>query len=103
MDTAQLLWIAPLLGLLLWAAIEDFRIRRIRNWLTFSMILSGFIQAFFDDNQITPGQSALGFVVGGGLPLILFLLGAIGGGDVKLLAGVGSWLGAAMVFKVFCG
>jgi prepilin peptidase CpaA len=103
MGTAQLLWIAPLITMLLWAAIVDFRTRRIRNWLTFSMILSGLIQSFFAGNQISPGQSALGFVVGAALPLPLFLLGAIGGGDVKLLAGIGAWLGAAMVFKVFCG
>jgi prepilin peptidase CpaA len=67
------------------------------------MILSGFLQTFLHGSQISPGQSALGFVVGFSLPLALFLLGAIGGGDVKLLAGVGAWVGAEMVFKVFCG
>jgi prepilin peptidase CpaA len=94
--------IAPLLALLLWAAVEDYRTRRIRNWLTFSLILSGVVQAFFHDSGLSPAQSVLGLVVGFALPLTLFLLGAIGGGDVKLLAGVGAWLGAAAVFKVFC-
>lgn len=103
MNTATMLWLAPLLGMLLWAAIVDFRIRRIRNWLTFSMILSGFLQTFIHGSPISPGQSALGFVVGLALPLVLFVMGAVGGGDVKLLAGVGAWLGAAAVFKVFCG
>jgi prepilin peptidase CpaA len=97
-----LLWMFPLLAMLLWAAVEDWHTRRIRNWLTFSMILSGFAQSFLSMHQINPGQSALGFAVGFGLPLILFALGAVGGGDVKLLAGVGAWLGAAAVFKVFC-
>jgi len=103
MNTTDVLWLAPLLGMLLWAAVEDYRVRRIRNWLTVSMILSGFLQTFFHGSQLSPGQSALGFVVGFALPLVLFLLGAIGGGDVKLLAGVGAWLGAVMVFKAFCG
>lgn len=93
---------APLLLLLSWAAVEDWRHRRIRNWLTLSMMLGGFLQTFISSSQITPGESALGFAVGFGLPLVLFLLGAIGGGDVKLLAGIGAWLGAVAVFKVFC-
>jgi prepilin peptidase CpaA len=102
MNTEFVIWLAPLLGLLLWAAIEDLRIRKIRNWLTFSMILSGFLQTLVHGSQISPGQSALGFVVGFALPLVLFLMGAVGGGDVKLLAGVGAWVGAAAVLKVFC-
>ena len=48
----------------------------------------------------TSGASAAEFGII--LPLfILFLLGALGGGDVKLLAGIGAWMGAAGVFKVF--
>jgi prepilin peptidase CpaA len=101
--TAHLLWLLPLLGMLSWAAVEDLAVRRIRNWLTFSMILSGFLQTFIPGGEIGLGQSALGFVVGFSLPLVLFLLGAIGGGAVKLLAGVGAWVGGVMVFKVFCG
>jgi Flp pilus assembly protein protease CpaA len=103
MDTPHLLWLGPLLAMLLWAAYEDFRIRKIRNWLTFSLILSGFFQTFFQISPVSPGQSALGFAVGFGLPFVLFVMGAVGGGDVKLLAGVGAWVGAAAVFKVFCG
>ncbi len=89
--------------MLIWAAVEDLAVRRIRNWLTFSMILSGFLQTFLHGSEIGLGQSALGFAVGLALPLVLFILGAVGGGDVKLLAGVGAWLGAEAVFKVFCG
>jgi prepilin peptidase CpaA len=100
---AHLLWMVPLMGMLLWAAVEDSRTRRIRNWLTFSMILSGFVQTFLSFSELTPGASAVGFAVGFGMPLVLFLLGAVGGGDVKLLAGVGAWVGALAVFKIFCG
>src|SRR5271154_6043862 len=102
-NPAHLLWLAPLLGMLIWAAVEDFQIRRIRNWLTFSMMLSGFLQTFLPMHQISPGESALGFLLGFGIPFTLFILGAVGGGDVKLLAGIGAWVGVASVFKIFCG
>ena len=45
MATYTLLMVAPVLGLLVWAAAEDLRFRRIPNWLTFSLILSGFVQS----------------------------------------------------------
>ena len=98
----SILAIAPLLVLLAWAAVIDWQTRRIRNWLTFSLLLSGLLQTFIHGSAISTGQSLLGLAVGFVLPLILFIMGAIGGGDVKLLAGVGTWLGAAAVFKVFC-
>ena len=31
-----------------------------------------------------------------------FAVGALGGGDVKLLAGVGAWVGASVTFYAFC-
>jgi prepilin peptidase CpaA len=102
MHVHRLLPLAPLLALLLWAAIEDVRARRIPNWLTFSLILTGILQSFIGHRGITPAAAGLGPLVGFALPLTLFLLGAVGGGDVKLMAGVGAWLGPAAVFEVFC-
>jgi prepilin peptidase CpaA len=102
MTEHQVLPLVPLLALLVWAAIEDLRTRRIRNWLTFSLILTGILQTFIGRNELSPGSAALGALIGFALPLILFILGAIGGGDVKLLAGVGAWLGPVAIFEVFC-
>src|SRR4051812_24117971 len=101
MGTHGLLMAAPALALLLWAAIEDLRSRRIPNWLTFSLVLSGIAQSFAAGSWISPSMSLAGFGVGFGLPLILFVIGALGGGDVKLLAGVGAWFGPGVVFRVF--
>jgi prepilin peptidase CpaA len=50
----------------------------------------------------TPGESILGFLVGFALTFILFALRAVQGGDVKLLAGVGAWLGPVGALQVFC-
>ena len=101
MSTYGLLMAAPALGLLVWAAAEDLRSRRIPNWLTFSLMLSGIAQSFAGGGTTTPAMSLRGFGVGLALPLVLFLLGALGGGDVKLIAGVGAWFGPAAVLGVF--
>lgn len=101
MSTYGLLTAAPVVALLIWAAIEDLRNRRIPNWLTFSLLLSGMAQSFMHGSLSTPGMSIAGFAVGFGLTFVLFLLNAVGGGDVKLLAGLGAWFGPMAVFQIF--
>jgi prepilin peptidase CpaA len=92
----------PLLVLLLWAAVEDVRHRRIPNWLTFSLMLCGLCQASLG---LSPAGSltraALGLGLGFSLATALFLLGAWGAGDVKLVAGLGAWIGPMPVLLVF--
>lgn len=96
-------WImlAPLLLALLWAAIEDFKTRRIPNWLTFPLVASGVVFGAMGGAGHTLWSALLGLVCGFGIGLIPFVLGGRGGGDVKLLSGVGAWLGAWPVLLVF--
>jgi prepilin peptidase CpaA len=101
MANYSLLMCMPMLLLLVWAACEDLRSRRIPNWLSFAVLLSGLIQSYTATQTVAPKQAWLGFLVGFGLPSILFALGALGGGDVKLLAGVGAWLGPNDALWVF--
>src|SRR5205809_4114311 len=101
MTTHALLICAPLLAGVGLAAVIDFRERRIPNWITFTLILSGLILSISGAGMASFGQSCLGLLVGFVLTLILFLLGALGGGDVKLLAGIGAWLGPEAALKVF--
>jgi prepilin peptidase CpaA len=91
----------PLLALLVTAAVTDLRARRIPNWLTFSLVIAGLLQSFLAIRTVAPGASALGLLAGFGLTFILFALGALGGGDVKLMAGVGAWVGPGPVVAVF--
>ena len=84
-----------------WASVSDLRERRIRNWLTLSMVITGLAQSFTPVHTVTPGPAVLGFLAGFGITFILFALGALGGGDVKLLAGVGTWIGPIPVLSVF--
>ena len=102
MTTYALLMAAPALLLLVWAAVEDLRSRRIPNWLTFSLVLGGIAQSIAFGVVSSPGTSLLGLLVGFALPFVLFAMGALGGGDVKLLAGVGAWFGAQAALATFC-
>jgi prepilin peptidase CpaA len=95
-NVSHLLPLVPLFALLIWAAVEDARVRRIRNWLTLSMALTGFAH---QGGHV--GAAAAGLGVGFGLTVGLFILGAVGGGDVKLMAGVGAWLGPWGALAVF--
>jgi prepilin peptidase CpaA len=101
MSTGGLLMCMPMLALLAWAALIDLRDRRIPNWLTVSLALAGLAQSFTWAHTVTPGAAALGFATGFGITFILFGLGALGGGDVKLLAGLGAWLGPKPTLLVF--
>jgi prepilin peptidase CpaA len=102
MNPYHFLQLVPLLAMLVWAAIEDARTRRIRNWLTLSMVVTGFLQSIVCGTPVGPLDSLAGFLLGFFLLFVLFAIGAVGGGDVKIVAGVGAWVGAVAVFKVFC-
>ncbi len=98
----HLLPFTPLLMLLAVAAVIDLRERRIPNWLSLTLAFSGLLQSFIFINTVTPAQSALGALIGFGLCFILFALGAMGGGDVKLMAAVGAWIGPWPLLGVYC-
>ena len=102
MDTYRLLMCLPALALVAWAAATDWRSRRIPNWLTFSLALGGLAQSLVFRTLCTPAQSVAGFAAGVALTFGLFAIRAVQGGDVKLLAGVGAWIGPVGALQVFC-
>ena len=51
-----MLKLLPMLALLVWAAVEDLRIRKIRNWLTFSLALGGICCSAVYAPLVTPGR-----------------------------------------------
>lgn len=77
------------------ASISDVRTYRIPNWLTFGAILVGFILNFYLTGITGLLVSFWGFIVGGLALLPFFMLGGMGAGDVKLIAGFGA-LGGPM-------
>jgi prepilin peptidase CpaA len=73
--------------------VVDIRSRRIPNVLTFGAAAGGMGFALAKGGLVGLAWSAAGWGVGAGLLLPLFALRGIGGGDVKLLAALGAWLG----------
>ena len=90
-----------LLAMAVIAALSDLRYRRIPNWLTLSGVIAGFAL-----NGILFGLEGLkiagiGMLVGFGIYFVLFLLHAMGAGDAKFMAAVGSLAGMSLWFKIF--
>lgn len=87
------------------AAVIDGIKLKVPNWLTFPMIISGWVySAAFAESAGWEGLawSLVGTAVGLGLLLPAYAIGGMGAGDVKLMAGVGAWVGAATTFYAFC-
>jgi Flp pilus assembly protein protease CpaA len=97
----NLLICAPLLVLVSYAAHTDLRERRIPNWLTLTVILSGLAQSLTPWALISPKDSFLGLIIGFAITFLLYSMGGRGAGDVKLTAGIGAWLGPTPVIAVF--
>jgi prepilin peptidase CpaA len=91
---------APLVVLLLIAAMTDVRLRLIPNWLTITLLVTGIVQSFTPLHLISPSQALLGAVVGLAVPLVLHMLGGLAAGDVKLLCGIGAWVGPRSILLV---
>ena len=85
------------------AAISDLRFRKIPNKMTAPMCIAGIVfqVRFFGWDGLW--ESLLGFAAGFGVLFVLWMIATAGGGDVKLMAALGTWLGWLMVLKVlFC-
>jgi len=93
--TAQV-WIAILVGLA--ATVDDLARRRIANWIPAAALAGGFGWQI-GQNGIWPGvgYAAGGAAVGFAVFLVFYLMGGMGGGDVKLMAGFGALLGVSGV------
>ncbi|TVP58282.1 MAG: prepilin peptidase, partial [Gemmatimonadales bacterium] len=88
------LWMGSLLvvTLSLGAAGFDLRERRIPNWIVMSALVSGLaFRLTLGSGAFVGGLLAVGLAFTFGL--VFYLLGGLGAGDVKLMAGLAAFLG----------
>ena len=100
---------ALLLALILIATVTDLARRKIYNWTTYSGILAALglnglgellmTLADVKPEQLRPwgwiglAESCLGLLTCGFLMLVCFVMFKVAGGDVKLIAMIGAWMG----------
>jgi prepilin peptidase CpaA len=108
----ELPFILLLCALLLLSAGIDLWKLKVPNWLTFSMILSGwlygllislgYLETRWTGSEMGGHVGASFALTGVGLALLLpaYALGWMGAGDVKMQMGYGSWIGAHYGWEV---
>ena len=95
-----------LLFFMLIATITDARLGKIFNWTTYTGIVIAVILALIatlgDQPELSIGieASMLGFLVCGAIMVVCLIFFQVGGGDVKLLAMVGAFLGPQLGIEV---
>ncbi|MDB5700238.1 MAG: peptidase [Sphingomonadales bacterium] len=93
MGASHIILLAALVVLLVTAAITDWRTRTIENWLNLAIAIGAPLWwwqnglAIWPDVAMQAGQAALAFALFAGM----FALGAMGGGDVKMIAALALW------------
>ena len=102
----HLVWYCLFIWLLLLLAEIDWRMFLLPDILTIPLLLCGFFVSALGWGWISPQESAIAAFIGYFLPVVVSLLfvwknkDAFGGGDIKLLSGLGAWLGLEKLLYV---
>jgi prepilin peptidase CpaA len=96
----ELIFITAVMLVLL-AIYSDLRWRKIPNCLTLPAIALGFLLNFLGNSWNGLISSFFGLLVGMGLLMLPYLLGGMGGGDVKFMGALGALLGSYSVLNLF--
>lgn len=81
------------------ATVEDLARREIPNWIPVVALAGGVAAGSWTSGWSGLGSSLLGAILGFVVFLAFYLLGGMGGGDVKLMAGLGAVIGAGRVLE----
>ena len=100
------------------AAVIDGWKLKVPNWLTFPLVISGWLLGLVHNFDLLTestgvggvGASLAGTALGMALLYPVYLIGGMGAGDVKMQMGFGSWVGAfygvndalGIIFIAFC-
>jgi len=95
----EVAWVVSLI--LIEAAVIDGRSLRVPNWLTCHFLLAGLALAVGTGGSDKLWWSTAGALVGLMTLLPLYAIGGMGAGDVKLMAGLGAWIGPWLALQAF--
>ena len=99
-DHTWLIWLVSVV-LVVAAVIDGWKLK-VPNWITFPMIISGWVYSTVAFGWPGLMWSVVGTAVGLALLLPAYAIGGMGAGDVKLMAGIGAWVWPAVTFYAFC-
>jgi prepilin peptidase CpaA len=93
-------------AMILAAVIDGWKLK-VPNWLTFPLILSGWLLGLLNNFGLLEaagfeggiGAALAGTALGFALLLPIYSIGGMGAGDVKMQMGFGSWIGAYYGYK----
>src|SRR5712671_6084411 len=89
------------LAMVVAAVIDGWKLK-VPNWLTFPLVISGWILGLLQNVGLLSfapydggiGAALAGTALGFALLLPVYAIGGMGAGDVKMQMGFGSWVGA---------
>ncbi len=80
------------------ASVEDLWRRRVSNVIALTAFVGGLTGQSILRGLEGTWDSLLGTLIGFAVFLVFFLLGGMGGGDIKLMAGFGAIVGSHQIF-----
>lgn len=83
-----------------YAVVHDLKSREIPDSLSALILILGLLATNFSQSTITIWNAFAGMMIGFLLVLPFALRGGIGGGDLKLVSALGTWLGIAGTFSM---
>jgi len=81
-------------------SLTDILCGKIYNFITFPMIISGFCLNFYLYGYKGLLFAFCGFIIAGGIFIVLYLWGGFGAGDVKLMMAIGAIIGVNYIFDI---
>ena len=82
------------------AAVVDVRSFKVHNRLTIPLAISGLLFHTVQSGGAGFAFSFIGLLVGFASLIVFYAMGGLGAGDVKLMAGIGAWLGVWLTMDV---